>query len=85
MRAKAFNICGHLYFLSHNFPAAYECFLKAISQDDDYETNKSNIYLSIIYSYLGDYPKDISYSRKAWRWCADHKDYTNFLTVHHNL
>lgn len=84
-RAKAFNKCGHLYFLSHNFPAAYECFLKAISQGDDYETNISNSYLSIIYSYLGDYPKEISYSRKAWRWSADRKDYINFLTVHHNI
>lgn len=83
-RAKAFNKCGHLYFLSHNFPSAYECFLKAISQGDDYEANVANCYLSNVYSYLGDYPREVSYSRKAWRWCADHKDYTNFLTVHHN-
>lgn len=85
VRARAYNKCGHLYYQAHNLPTAYQCFLKAIRQGDDYETNKAKIYLSVIYSYLGDYPKMIDYARDAWVYAVRRKDYTNFLTIHANI
>lgn len=85
IRAKAYNRCGHLYYIKHNISSAYQCFLKALSLGDPYENNKAKIYLSVIYSYLGDYPRTIKYERETREWSIKNKDYTNFLTIHNNI
>lgn len=85
IRAKAYNRCGHLYYISHNFTEAYQCFLKALPHGDPYESNMAKIYLSVIYSYLEDYPKAIKYERETREWAMKNKDYKNFLTIHNNI
>lgn len=45
----------------------------------------AKIYLSVIYSYLEDYPKAIKYERETREWAMKNKDYKNFLTIHNNI
>lgn len=85
IRAKAYNKCGHLYYLTHNISSAYQCFLKAQSQGVPFESNRAKIYLSVIYSYLGDYPKALSYYKETRDWSEKNKDYINYLTIHNNI
>lgn len=83
--AEAFNKLGHLSILQSNYLQAYSYFLKAINTGDKHEGNKAKIYISVIYSYYDDYTEAMKYLNEAYDYAIEEKDYTDLMTIHHNL
>ena len=83
--ARAYNRIGHIFMLKSDYASAYESFLKALEVDDPYGSNLARIYISIIYSYYGDYEQAMNYGKQAYSFCLKEKDYVNLLTVYHNV
>lgn len=83
--AETFNKLGHLSILQSNYLQAYSYFLKAVNTGDKHEGNKAKIYISVIYSYYDDYAEVMRYLNEAYAYAIKEHDYTDLLTIHHNL